>query len=80
MLTPLDLPCGDEPDPNTLGWQRGQLRSRDWRVPVPEARAAPYGPIARATRGHVGPFCEDDARRLDSARRDWLLTGEAACS
>jgi hypothetical protein len=56
MLAPLDLPSGDEPDPNTLGWHRAQLRSRGAWLPVPDARA---------TRGQVRALGEHDARRLD---------------
>ena len=62
MLTPLDLPSGDEPASNPPAWRGAQLRSRDWWVPVPAGRAAEFEPIARATRGHVR---EHDARRLD---------------
>ncbi len=56
MLAPLDLPSGDEPDPNTLDRHRAQLASRDLRLPVREAGAA---------RGQVRAPGEHDPRRLD---------------
>ena len=65
MLTPLDRPSGDQPDPNTLAWKRGQLSARDWLVPVPEACAAEFEQITRAARAHVGPLAALDGGRLE---------------
>jgi Taurine catabolism dioxygenase TauD, TfdA family len=64
MLTPLDRPSGDQPDPNTLAWKRGRLSTREWLVPVPEACAEEFEQIARAARAHVGPLAELDPGRL----------------
>ena len=65
MLTPLDRPSGDEPDPTTLAWKRRHLAGRDWLVPVPDACAVEFEQIARAARGHGGSLTELDPRRLD---------------